>query len=183
MRARRFPGCALGPLSLRRVLRARLQPGEPVVGWAVATIGPVWWWRGLDMATAVAPPLLLARTVGAVDATRVLVLTDRRLLSIYAQFRPPDERGRMPLSPDAAEADGVMYDGPLHALHVRELNGAGGRRFVVADARGRWKQTAKLSGLHTPPAVALREGLSVLAETTPDPSEPKRGDRTAPGDA
>jgi hypothetical protein len=106
-----------------------------------------------------------------VDATRVLVLTDRRMMSLYAQFRPPDERGRTPLTPNGSDADGVMFDGPLHALHVRSL---GGRRFVVADAGGRWKQTARLWSLGTPPALAFAEGLRVLAETTPDPAPPTR---------
>jgi len=158
-------------------MRGRLQPGERPLGWTVATIGPTWWWRGLDAASIIAPPLLLARTVGTVDATRVLVLTDRRLMSIYAQFRPPDEKGRAPLTPAGSETDGVMFDGPLHAVHVRAM---GGRRFVVADARGRWKQTAKLWRLGTPPALAFAEGLRVLAETSPDPESPPPGRPPAP---
>lgn len=87
-RPRRFPHCVFGPYELRPLLRAKLLPGEVLVGWGVverSAIGPAKTLQvGLSMAPIVGP--LLAMAV-AHPRHRFIVLTDSRLIVLDAQAR------------------------------------------------------------------------------------------------
>jgi len=128
--AKRFPGCAYGPMALRPLLRRTLQPGERLLAFGSADTAASGW-RAVKL-------LALALPVGSVWShrllrrRRVLVVTDRRLMVL-----PPD---RADLDPCSVRWNAEF---PLTQVTLRR----GGKGWVrvetpgggfVARLRGRW---------------------------------------------
>jgi len=103
-----FRGCRYGPLDLRGLFRARLDPDERLIAWGVASVKPAS--SAEEILGAIAPGPLAAIAGVATSSggsKRVLVLTDRRLL-----FLRPDELGPSP------EGLGVAAEADLDTLLV-----------------------------------------------------------------
>jgi hypothetical protein len=86
--ARHFTHCAFGPYELRPLLRAKLLPGEIVVGWGSverSAIGPAKTFQlGLSMAPIFGPLLAAMLTH---PRHRFVVLTDSRVIVLDARAR------------------------------------------------------------------------------------------------
>jgi hypothetical protein len=144
----RFPALPYSPGELRPVLRAKLQPGERLIGWGVVHEPPDPALALLAVAFHFLP--FVSPFVGLLigtDRRRLLVLTERRLLVLSGRAKMTGP-GRV----------GVWADIPASNLSVRaggssgtyELSGAG--RVVkirIADKQGRG-------------AERLREALGLL---------------------
>lgn len=85
---RHFTHCAFGPYELRPLLRAKLLPGEVVVGWGAverSALGPA---KTLQLGLSMAPifgPLLAAMLTH--PRHRFVVLTDSRVIILDAKAR------------------------------------------------------------------------------------------------
>lgn len=83
---RRFPHCAFGPFALRTMLRAKLLPGEVVVGWGAverAAVGPA---KSIELGLGMTPiigPIVVALL--AAPKHRFVVLTDLRVIVLDAR--------------------------------------------------------------------------------------------------
>ncbi len=145
-----FSGCAYGPFELRRLLRRRLQPGEGIVAWHVASTWPRTAEVGLMVGAVVVPwvGFLVVEQMHR-RARRVVVLTDRRLLLLRA-----DGAGRAP------RGLGVVFDAPLHALAVRT---AGARSVWIAARANAGAVRLGFPAPRGPAQERLLAGLEILA--------------------
>ncbi len=88
LRTRHFTHCAFGPYELRPLLRAKLLPGEVVVGWGAverSALGPAKTLQiGLGM-TPIVGPILAAMLTH--PKHRFVVLTDSRVIVLDARAR------------------------------------------------------------------------------------------------
>ncbi len=98
-----------GPIHLRHLLRARMDPGERLVGFAVTQLRPtpaqIITHVGLALLPGVGPLAALALATLGPDQRRLVVLTTRRLLLLRLNRSGPDPSGR-----------GVLADLPLATL-------------------------------------------------------------------
>lgn len=149
MRRRDFPNCEYGPFQLRRLLRARLLPGEKIVGWAPALANPPVWLliavAGLALVPAAGHMLIM---VILANHRRVVILTDSRIMVLSRLALAGDPGGR-----------GVRTDLPLHALALKKTRSA--HRFRL-QARGSGRGETLSIENRTRPAERLIQGLNVL---------------------
>jgi len=148
---RPFPNARYGPMSVRRLLRARLLPGERLVGWAPVLRDPTVFELVTSAGLLIIPgvgQILMMLVLGRLRS--LMILTDSRLLLVSMGPYGPDPAGR-----------GVRADVPFHRLGIRptarkrrvKLLMPGRPRFeefVIEDASRRSHQR-------------LLEGLMVLA--------------------
>ena len=123
-RRRWFANAGYGPLGLRPVLRARLQPGERIVGWGEISLTSTGSSSALVAAAGtlglvpVLLPLSLTLFQLIARAThRVAVLTDRRLILLHMM---PGPRG--------AASPRVALEVPLTGVHLLRRGGGGEER-------------------------------------------------------
>jgi len=121
---RRFRNCDYGPMTLRRVLRPRLAPGERLIGWGAAERPQTQSSRLLSLIVGMTPGigLFLAPAIGKSE-TLVLVLTDRRLF-----VGPPRMFSR-------GLGSGRWRSTTLERLGVRRLAGRKGQVQIAIEDR------------------------------------------------
>lgn len=151
-----FSGCEYGPMDLRPLLRARLEAGERLVGWAVVRLGaePS---RDIAMVAASAIPVmgpalgpLLSRA-----SQGVLIVTDRRVLALKG--------GRIGAAPGGR---GIAFEAPIERLQVsRRRDGL----ITLRDEDSLKPLRIRLINQRRRPPTSDRtaEALTVLAEDKP----------------
>ena len=146
---RTFRHLDFGPLALRDLLRARLAPGERVVGWASAQLEQPLSLALFRLGLMVLPGVghvvsgLLSSMVS--PERSLLILTDARLLLITAH-------------PTGAHEP--AHDIPLEALSVK--TGRFGITFELADGAGPLGPHT-IDAHQSPPAARLHRALVMLA--------------------
>lgn len=161
---RRFPHCSFGPFALRGLLRAKLLPGEVVVGWGSVertVVGPA---RTMMIGLAMAPvfgPLLAAMLTH--PKHRFLVVTDSRLIVLDSRRfdQPPRRRGR-----NAPSRLHVVAETPIGIVAVRPT--AAKRVFRVALDDHDAPQSIEVPKQRGKAAERMLEALRVIANTDQD---------------
>jgi hypothetical protein len=168
----RFPHMPFGPFELRPLLRARLEPGERLVGWGTAHDQETLSTKLLDAGFTLVP--LLGHAAVALRRSwrgvrfRLLIITDRRLLVLASTRAVITETARLEADVPLAELDVRCAAGPdALASVVRSRPGAApGRapmiRFRLRGASG-WDVDLDLPQTSGEPLRRLRSALVVLA--------------------
>jgi|GEM_PF-1882628 len=203
--AARFPIAPYGPIHLRRLLRARMDPGERLVGFSVVQLRPPPALVIAQVVLALIPGIgqVAAFTLAALgsDQRRLLVLTTRRMLLLRLNRSSPDPRGR-----------GIVADLPLATLLVDHASASERAQPAEPPARARSSRRARkparattftvtdalvprriafiLPRTSSRAAARLRDALVVLAENPPSlppynhrphtPAGSHAGSRTSP---
>lgn len=130
--ATRFAGCQYGPLHLRKLLAARFEPGEHLVGWAVVSTDPrlheLLVWIAFMFLPGIGHAAAHAMTGGL---RRVIVLTDRRMLVLTTAKKGADPRGT-----------GVLAELALHEIELKRRGPGAYDLRIPGEAR---RLQAKLS--------------------------------------
>ncbi|MBX3353658.1 MAG: hypothetical protein KF684_12065 [Phycisphaeraceae bacterium] len=169
---RRFANCVFGPFQLRGLLRAKLLPGETVVGWGVverASSGATMTLQlGLSMAPLVGP-LLVAAMMN--PRRRFLVLTDSRLLVLDAQASGNEV---LRLALDKPSSIRVVAEAPIGGVTVVKTDEP--RRFRVALDEHDDAQTISVPKQRSAAAERLALALALLAtDENSDDARPRPG--------
>lgn len=145
--AMRFRNSAYGPLHLRGLLRARLEPGERLVGFAAGEMSPSPARVLAQVALALIPGFghLLAAAHGVVqgDRRRVVVLTSRRIFLLRADRAGVEPQGRGVSSELPLSLLDVGYEPPLEAIGARPGGTRGRARPAQRRARRRRPEIAR----------------------------------------
>ncbi len=164
--AMRFRNSAYGPMHLRGLLRARLEPGERLVGFAAAELSPSPVRVLAQVALALIPGFghLLAAAHGAVQGNRrrTVVLTSRRIFLLRSDRTGAEPQGRGIVAELPLSLLDAGYEPPLDPIGARA--GAGsrtrtGRRAAQRRARLRRSEMARQVSVFT--LTDLRHGVRI----------------------
>lgn len=165
---RRFSNCAFGPFALRSLLRAKLLPGERVIGWGVVERGASGAALTLQLGLSMAPvlgPLLAAAMMN--PKRRFLILTDSRLLVLDAQASRDD---RLRLAMDRPSSLRVVAEAPIGVVTVVKTDEP--RKFRVALDEHDDAQTITVPKQRSAAAERLAKAMALLASPQDDGSPP-----------
>lgn len=194
---RRFRSSSYGPMHLRAFLRARLELGERVVGFAAGQLSPsparVLAHVALSLVPGFGHLLSAAHSAAQGDGRRIVLLTSRRILLLRPDRTGPDPTGRGIAAELPLSLLEVGYDPPPVALAARSTPR---RRIGQRRARLRRTQIAREVAVFTLTdlrhgarvqlaldrsgggAQRLREALVLLADEPVSPASEPQGEQT-----
>lgn len=153
--ARLFPNCQYGPVHLRGLLRAALDPGERLVGWGVVQRNVSFTTVTLAVAFNLLPVFGTLASAMLIGSQRHLaVLTDRRLLLLDCTKKACLPSGR-----------GIYLEAGIESLHVVRRSHA--RRFLLEFSGARPRMTVMVPDARQRSTRRLLEGLALLAADAP----------------